>query len=736
MKSGGLTLALYWDLQKQNQQFKHDYRQNREQYFTAFLSLVFIFLISVYFGPFDDIAHFGAISLKKIQEQFSFAASFLSVEAELTTASGSVTIGNDSGASGGKFIEFGAGGGTASTAFQPSAPYYATFYYQWYKTTKTDGSWSYWSDHGNNPPNTWFSHFLPDSNTGSFDPANELYSSNDYNNFKWQVSKMAEAKQEVAIASWFGPGTKEDTAFNNVINSFMARSDNPYPNLRWAMYYEDEGFADPSIATIVADLNHIKTKFAGSPYFLKVGGKPVVFVYGSAADEPGTMTQRWKDANTQLGNSFYIVLKLFAGYTSNPNQPNSWHQYAPAVRSGTHSPHSSFVSPGFWLNDGVSAERLPRNATEFENAVKTMVGANATWKMVQTWNEWGEGTSVEPGEKVRTVSGKDEPDPTSAPFKNLYVDILNRNLPSLEQGTGVGSSAPPPPPSAGGDVVIVAAGDMACGPDSGGAACREKATSDLIAGINPSFVLPLGDNQYEQGQLANYLGADPYCNSSPIRCYNGTWGRFKNITRPVVGNHEYLTSGASGHFDYFNGVGNQSGPAGDRNKGYYAYDAGTWRLYALNSNCSPAGGCGAGSPQETWLRQDLAANPRSCVLAYYHHPLHTSGTRGPESNVQALFNALYSARAEVILAGHEHNYERFAPQNVNGVADPLGIREFVSGAGGRNFTAFSHLQANSESRSDNTFGVLKLTLKSGSYDWQFVPIAGSTFTDSGSGNCR
>jgi len=321
-------------------------------------------------------------------------------------------------------------------SFQPTAPYYATFYYQWYKTPATDGGWSYWTDHGNNPPNTWFSKYLPDPKPDVFDPATELYSPNDYNNFKWQVAKMAEARLEVAIASWFGPGTKEDTAFNNIINDFMGRNDNPYPNLRWAIYYEDEGFSDPTVSTIVNDLNHIKNNYAQSPYFMRVNGKPVIFVYADASDG-SAMAQRWKDANTQLNSYFYVVLKLFSGYTSVSYQPDSWHQYAPATRSGTHAPYSAYVSPGFWLDDG-SSERLPRNATEFENAVQSMVSANVTWKMVQTWNEWGEGTSIEPGTHVRfnASSNKDEPDPNGYPFGNLYIDILKNNLPPLEAGTG------------------------------------------------------------------------------------------------------------------------------------------------------------------------------------------------------------------------------------------------------------------------------------------------------------
>ena len=397
-----------------------------------------MFLLVVSLAP--EIGKLGLISLRK-QLMKVFAQEPQAFEAESGQVTAPATVGTDPNAAGGSYVQFGA----PSVNFQPSSPYYATFYYQWYKNSSTDGSWSYWSDHGNKPPSTWFSHFIPDNNPASFDPANELYSSNDYNNFKWQVAKMAEAKQEVAIASWFGPATREDVAFGNIVNSFMTKPDNPYPNLRWSIYYEDEGFADPAVSTIVSDLNHLKDKYTQSPYFFKIGGKPVIFVYADAADG-SAMAKRWKDANSQIGNSFYVVLKVFAGYATDPNQPDSWHQYAPAVRSGSHVPYSAYVSPGFWLDDG-SLERLVRNSADFENAVKAMVSANVAWKLTETWNEWGEGTSVEPGEQVRfnSATAKDEPDPGGYQFKNLYIDILNRNLPALEAGTGAVPSPQPPP---------------------------------------------------------------------------------------------------------------------------------------------------------------------------------------------------------------------------------------------------------------------------------------------------
>jgi hypothetical protein len=191
-----------------------------------------------------------------------------------------------------------------------------------------------------------------------------------------------------------------------------------------------------------------------------------------------------------------------------------------------------------------------------------------------------------------------------------------------------------------------------------------------------------------------------------------------------------VTSGAAGYFDYF---GARAGPVGT---GWYAYDLGAWRIYALNSNCAVVG-CGAGSEQEQWLRADLATSPRACVLAYWHHPRFSSGEHGNDSAVTPLWNALYEADADVIVNGHDHNYERFGPQTPSGTADAArGIRQFVVGTGGGSLRSFETIRANSQVRNSDTYGVIKLTLSPTGYAWQFVPIAGKTFADSGTGACH
>jgi hypothetical protein len=268
-------------------------------------------------------------------------------------------------------------------------------------------------------------------------------------------------------------------------------------------------------------------------------------------------------------------------------------------------------------------------------------------------------------------------------------------------------------PAQAASVVMVGAGDIAhC------STTTDEATAKLLDGISGT-VFTLGDNAYNSGTSAEFAN-----------CYNPTWGRHKARTKPAVGNHEYLTSGASGYFNYFGAA------AGDPKKGYYSYDRGVWHVIVLNSNCSNVS-CAVGSPQEQWLRADLSAHPNKCTLAYFHAPLYSSGQHGNSTSVRPFWEALYKANADVVLSGHEHDYERFAPQNPYGAFDSArGIREFVVGTGGTYLRPFGTIKPNSQSRNASAHGVLKLTLNSSGYAWKFVPVAGKTFTDSGTASCH
>jgi hypothetical protein len=264
------------------------------------------------------------------------------------------------------------------------------------------------------------------------------------------------------------------------------------------------------------------------------------------------------------------------------------------------------------------------------------------------------------------------------------------------------------------DPVLLAAGDISSCSNAG-----DEATARILD-AQPGTVVTLGDNVYENGTAAEYAN-----------CFDPTWGRSKARMRPAPGNHEYNTPGASGYYGYFGDA------AGDPSKGYYSYDLGAWHVVVLNSNCSAIGGCEAGSPQEQWLRADLEAHPSACTLAYWHHARFSSGEHGNHKSVQPLWQALYDANAELVLNGHDHDYERFAPQDPAGAADPeRGLREFVVGTGGRSHYTLTSTIANSEVHNSDTFGVLKLVLHADSYEWTFLPEAGKTFSDSGSAACH
>ncbi len=274
------------------------------------------------------------------------------------------------------------------------------------------------------------------------------------------------------------------------------------------------------------------------------------------------------------------------------------------------------------------------------------------------------------------------------------------------------------------DPVLAVGGDIAC--DVGGVptatACQQAATSDVVANLGADAVLPLGDQQYDTGSLGSFQ-----------QMYGPSWGRVLPRSHPVPGNHEYQTAGAAGYFSYFGSA------AGDPSTGYYSWDIGSWHLIALNSECSQGAqvGCAVGSPQEKWLKADLSAHPGRCTLAYWHQPRFSSGNGGSNSIYQAFWQDLYDAHADVVLNGHTHAYERFAPQTPTGAADgTAGLREFVVGTGGRNFYGFSAALPNEQVRQNTTFGAMWLVLHPSSYDWSFQPVAGSTYSDAGTGACH
>jgi calcineurin-like phosphoesterase family protein len=538
-------------------------------------------------------------------------------------------------------------------------------------------------------------------------------------------------------------------------------------SFRWALRVSARRAAAPRrMAAAMADIGR---RYGRNGAYLRLGGRPVVFVSESGAS--CSAAARWIAASRGRA---YLMLESFPGELLCPRQPDGWYGTAGGQPVRLALPSSYTISPGRF--PAVSAAPvLERDLDRFERGVREMVASRAVFQIVDSFNAWGEGTAIENARGWRTSTGY-----------GAYLDALHRDgaappapAPPGTLPTATGASVPvappvattppppppvtapeppppavtapepppppvtvpePPPPPPGptpapSDPVIAAAGDISCDPAESGAPCREASTAALMEGMpNLAAVLPLGDNAYYCGSLKSYKGS-----------FDDTWGRFKSIMRPTPGNHEYLTSfspgqsatgcdasnaGARGYFQYFGDV------TGGPDKGYYSFDVGEWHIVSLNSQCTWAGGCGPGSPQDQWLQADLAANTKPCILGFWHIPLFSSGGRA-NPNSLPFWNRLYEAGADVVLNGHDHVYERFAPQDPNGAPDPeRGIREFVVGTGGANHTLLPAVAANSDVRNADTFGVLQLTLHADGYTWRFVPEAGEAFSDFGSGTCH
>ncbi len=571
---------------------------------------------------------------------------------------------------------------------QPALPVLAAFYYPWYPAA--------WKQRGLEP----FTRYTP--TLGFYDSGSRAV-------IRQHVEAMRYAGIQVGIASWWGPGTRTD----HRLPALLGVTDSSRSAFRWAVYYEREGQEDPSPAAIRSDLAYVARRYARRPSYFRIEGRFVVFVYAGEQDACG-MVDRWRQAAVA---GAYIVLKVFPGYRACGSQPDGWHQYAPAraldVRPGSYA----VVSPGFDKADEPSA-RLPRDLRRWRRDVQALKASRAPFQLVTTFNEWGEGTAVESAHEWSSASGY-----------GAFLDVL--------RGGAAASGVLPAPVDGPRDVTVAAAGDIACDPGSssfrGGQgtskSCHQLQTANLLAGMKLDAVLTLGDTQYEDNAYEKYL-----------QSFEPSWGRLKALIRPAIGNHEYLTAGAAGYFQYFGRA------AGEPDKGYYSYDLGAWHLIALNSECRYAGGCGPGSPQRAWLLADLARHRNRCTLAYWHEPRFSSGQHGGNQQLATVWNDLVAAGVDVVLSGHNHVYERFDPLGAapagsdkyqSPIPDPDGMRAFVVGTGGKNHTSFTVPPLAGEVvRDDETYGVLVLRLHADSYEWLFVPEPGATFTDSGSAACH
>lgn len=304
----------------------------------------------------------------------------------------------------------------------------------------------------------------------------------------------------------------------------------------------------------------------------------------------------------------------------------------------------------------------------------------------------------------------------------LYVQRNYRTIPDLRAAV-----TPVYRPVEQKGVTIIAAGDISCSTqspnynngDGNSQGCHMKNTAELARSLKPEALLLLGDLQYDDGSLSQFQGS-----------YSRSWGTsdLLNISKPAPGNHEYGTKNAAGYFAYF------GAKAGDPDKGYYSFDVGDWHFVALNSNCSIVA-CDMNSEQVRWLNSDLSNSASKCTIAYYHHPLFSSGTHGSNEFMRPLFETLDNAGVDIVLAGHDHLYERFAPQNSLAQHDINGVRSFIVGTGGKDHYPFRVAQPNSEIRISTAFGVLKLELTSMNYRWEFKD-ENKAVLDAGADMCR
>jgi hypothetical protein len=333
--------------------------------------------------------------------------------------------------------------------------------------------------------------------------------------------------------------------------------------------------------------------------------------------------------------------------------------------------------------------------------------------------DWGDGSP----QKTGSVSA---PGKISAGHAYLSASKFTATISVTDPGGATGSDdvqVLTGEPSAAA-AVFIGAGDIAqCGSKAAAASKAEQTARLVDAEIaaNPdAVVFAIGDNAYQDGTVAEH-----------VNCYGPTWGRFNSRVHPLAGNHEYNTPGAAGYWQYFSRLASPAVAVGDSGKYYYSYDVGTWHIVVLNDNIEYK----AGSPQEAWLKADLAAHPAKCTLAMWHKPKYYQG--GARSGYAAMWTPLYDARAELVLAGHVHRYERYAEQTPSGAADPgRGLRQIIVGTGGAGIGTSTDTPANLEVANGTTYGVMKLWLDTDGYYWKFIPIAGQTFTDMGYTACH
>ncbi|RPJ40962.1 MAG: alkaline phosphatase, partial [Chloroflexi bacterium] len=305
--------------------------------------------------------------------------------------------------------------------------------------------------------------------------------------------------------------------------------------------------------------------------------------------------------------------------------------------------------------------------------------------------------------------------PTPTKTSTLLPSPSPTSLPTLPPNTATPSPSPTPTPA-----VLIGAGDIAvCGdaPELQGDEKTAALIENQIRQYPGAVVFTAGDTAYGEGSPAQLRN-----------CFGPTWGRFKDRIRPAAGNHDYMTGSGSPYFEYFGAA------AGETAQGYYSYDLGDWHIVVLNSNCNDIA-CGPDSKQVKWLRDDLQNSGKACILAYWHHPRWSSGLAGGRF-AATFWRTAAELGVDVVVNGDDHDYERFAPMDAEGNADPNGVREFVVGTGGAPLRQWGEIRPNSEVRYNGAHGVIQFKLSPGHYEWEFIPAEDTALTDTGSGACR
>lgn len=608
----------------------------------------------------------------------------------------------------------------SGTDWQPIFPIRAAFYYPWFPEA--------WTQLGIYP----YTNYTPQSG---------YYSSADLNIVKQHIAMMQYANIQAGIASWWGQGQPTDAKFGGLLSAAAGT------HFRWAIYYEGEGQGDPSVSQIQNDLIYLRDHYGAKPSYLRVDGRFVVFVYADATDGCG-MADRWKQANTV---NAYVVLKVFAGYRNCASQPDGWHQYSPAVATDQQGTFSYSISPGFWKKG--DTVRLARDLNQWAQNVKDMNASGANWQLITTFNEWGEGTGVEPAVEWSSASGYGQyldvlhangnlSLPTATPTKSALPTATptNQPLPTATPTDLPGSSPTPtvttqPTATSTGskDPILFINGDLV----SGDSVPRAQLVVALIQNLmaqhagTKMLVASVGDNEQETtptlADYQNYFGT--------------TYGIFvqMGIFMQVRGNHDVQDAGHGAAYAEYFGANSHLDANGLTN---YSYNLGTWHIIGLdqlNGTVNPL--------TLAFLQSDLAASSQyECQLVYWHVPTYSSGSaHGDAPGLIPLNQAEYNAGVDIQVNGHDHDYQRFYPINPSGVRDDAkGITTFIAGIGGQDDrvgSQVSRAQAASAVYMDNflgnhAIGVVMFTLHKSSADFATYDAYTGTILDSGTIPCH